>query len=251
MSYSAPILVHLILQASSNPAEGGRCCLFITLVRTTSPLWQQFPVGRPSSCQYARRSSKILPNKFDLVHTAISPWWKQQSQAPVRSSILSQFDFELFGSYFPASMECSPSTQFDILDVYRRFSDCLELDLYVVIVGGYKARSGRSDIRSREAYICGEEIKSLEEESERATLMRHVAVRLLTSLAARISIFDELRKLMSCINLSIDFSEFSCFYDFVFFVCLEKGNRAILMMCSRKQGHHCLEVSLIGKVSTA
>ncbi|KAL3597057.1 hypothetical protein D5086_008694 [Populus alba] len=41
------------------------------------------------------------------------------------------------------------------------------------------------------------------------------------------SIFDELLKLMSKLELMADFSEFSRFYDFVFFMCRENGQKNI------------------------
>lgn len=44
---------------------------------------------------------------------------------------------------------------------------------------------------------------------------------------SRTSIFDELLKLMSKLELMADFSEFSRFYDFVFFMCRENGQRNI------------------------
>ncbi|KAJ6926830.1 hypothetical protein NC651_011051 [Populus alba x Populus x berolinensis] len=43
----------------------------------------------------------------------------------------------------------------------------------------------------------------------------------------RTSIFDELLKLMSKLELMADFSEFSRFYDFVFFMCRENGQKNI------------------------
>ncbi|CAK7327974.1 unnamed protein product [Dovyalis caffra] len=44
---------------------------------------------------------------------------------------------------------------------------------------------------------------------------------------SRISVFDELLKLMSKLELMVDFSEFSRFYDFVFFMCRENGQKNI------------------------
>ncbi|KAJ6396009.1 hypothetical protein OIU77_021118 [Salix suchowensis] len=44
---------------------------------------------------------------------------------------------------------------------------------------------------------------------------------------SRTSIFDELLKLMSELQLMADFSEFSRFYDFVFFMCRENGQKNI------------------------
>ncbi|XP_022955115.1 uncharacterized protein LOC111457165 isoform X3 [Cucurbita moschata] len=41
------------------------------------------------------------------------------------------------------------------------------------------------------------------------------------------SILHELSKLMSYLNLMVDFSEFSRFYEFVFFVCRENGQKNI------------------------
>ncbi|CAK7355334.1 unnamed protein product [Dovyalis caffra] len=43
----------------------------------------------------------------------------------------------------------------------------------------------------------------------------------------RISVFDELLKLMSKLELMADFSEFSHFYDFGFFMCCENGQKNI------------------------
>ncbi|KAH8511062.1 hypothetical protein H0E87_008560 [Populus deltoides] len=44
---------------------------------------------------------------------------------------------------------------------------------------------------------------------------------------SRTSIFDELLKLMSKLELMADFTEFSRFYDFVFFMCRENGQKNI------------------------
>lgn len=43
----------------------------------------------------------------------------------------------------------------------------------------------------------------------------------------RVSLFHELSKLMSRLELIVDFTEFSRFYDFVFFVCRENGQKNI------------------------
>ncbi|XVF16635.1 hypothetical protein REPUB_Repub10bG0049400 [Reevesia pubescens] len=43
----------------------------------------------------------------------------------------------------------------------------------------------------------------------------------------RTAVFDELHKLMLQLDLMVDFSEFSRFYDFVFFVCRENGQKNI------------------------
>ncbi|OIT08815.1 PREDICTED: DCN1-like protein 2 [Nicotiana attenuata] len=43
----------------------------------------------------------------------------------------------------------------------------------------------------------------------------------------RAAIFEEVYKLMLRLNLEADFSEFSRFYDFVFFICRENGQKNI------------------------
>ncbi|TKY45544.1 DCN protein [Spatholobus suberectus] len=42
-----------------------------------------------------------------------------------------------------------------------------------------------------------------------------------------VTIFDELSMLMSRLDLTVDFSEFSRFYDFVFFMCRDNGQKNI------------------------
>lgn len=44
---------------------------------------------------------------------------------------------------------------------------------------------------------------------------------------ARNVILNDLTKLMSSLNLSVDSHRFSCFYDFVFFICCENGQKNI------------------------
>ncbi|URD80738.1 hypothetical protein MUK42_01991 [Musa troglodytarum] len=41
------------------------------------------------------------------------------------------------------------------------------------------------------------------------------------------TIFSDIYKLMSCLDLSADSLKFSCFYDFVFFICRENGQKNI------------------------
>ncbi|KAG8387427.1 hypothetical protein BUALT_Bualt02G0020300 [Buddleja alternifolia] len=43
----------------------------------------------------------------------------------------------------------------------------------------------------------------------------------------KVSILEEVYKLMSRLNLMADFSEFSRFYEFVFFICRENGQKNI------------------------
>ncbi|WOL01051.1 hypothetical protein Cni_G09764 [Canna indica] len=40
-------------------------------------------------------------------------------------------------------------------------------------------------------------------------------------------IFSDIYKLMSCLDLSVDSRQFNCFYDFVFFLCRENGQKNI------------------------
>ncbi|KAI4366683.1 hypothetical protein MLD38_022530 [Melastoma candidum] len=106
-------------------------------------------------------------------------------------------------------MESFSSTQFDIFGIYRRFCDI---------------KSGKSSIYGEEGY-------SRDDESERAKFTRE-ALALLSKyvesrLPAGMSVFDELMKLMPFLNLSNDFSEFTCFYDFVFFISRGKGQKNI------------------------
>ncbi|EFH53406.1 hypothetical protein ARALYDRAFT_347271 [Arabidopsis lyrata subsp. lyrata] len=81
------------------------------------------------------------------------------------------------------------------------------------------------------------------EESQRFNLSKEALTQLLYlvehKFQARNSIFDELFKLMSRLDLMascfgprffsfrVDFSEFTCFYDFVFFMCRENGQKNI------------------------
>ncbi|KAH7656365.1 DCN1-like protein 1/2 [Dioscorea alata] len=44
---------------------------------------------------------------------------------------------------------------------------------------------------------------------------------------SRDAIFNDLVKLMACLDLSADSLKFNCFYDFVFFVCRENGQKSI------------------------
>ncbi|CAN8265991.1 unnamed protein product [Cochlearia groenlandica] len=104
-------------------------------------------------------------------------------------------------------MDSSPvSCRFDIFDIYRRFCDI---------------RSGQ--------VLC--DYYKHGEESKRTNCPKEGLSQLLSlvekKFQARNSIFDELFKLMSRLDLMVDFSEFTRFYDFVFFMCRENGQKNI------------------------
>ncbi|CAL5325050.1 hypothetical protein CsSME_00004218 [Camellia sinensis var. sinensis] len=105
-------------------------------------------------------------------------------------------------------MDSSDSIQFDIYEIYRRYRD---------ITSG--------------AYACGEEGHRPCDESQKGNLSREALSHLLKLMESRVhtrvSIFDEIFQLMSGLDLMVDFSEFSRFYDFVFFICRENGQKNI------------------------
>ncbi|PON38706.1 Defective-in-cullin neddylation protein [Trema orientale] len=107
------------------------------------------------------------------------------------------------------SMDSFGSNCCDILEVYRRFCD----------------------IGSGNLYVQGEEGYRKNEESQMAQCSREALAQLSklveTRLQSRISVFDEILKLMSQLDFMVDFSEFSHFYDFVFFICRENGQKNI------------------------
>ncbi|KAG6741746.1 hypothetical protein POTOM_055024 [Populus tomentosa] len=82
------------------------------------------------------------------------------------------------------------------------------------------------DIRSVKSSQVNEPDETRRSKSSRdslAQLLKFVDLKF----HSRIKIFDELLKLMSKLELMADFSEFSRFYDFVFFMCRENGQRNI------------------------
>ncbi|KAL7232346.1 hypothetical protein ACSBR2_010379 [Camellia fascicularis] len=105
-------------------------------------------------------------------------------------------------------MDSSDSIQFDIYEIYRRYRD---------ITSG--------------AYACGEEGHRPCDESQKGYLSREALSHLLklveSRVHTRVAIFDEIFQLMSGLDLMVDFSEFSRFYDFVFFICRENGQKNI------------------------
>ncbi|XP_062106644.1 defective in cullin neddylation protein AAR3 [Humulus lupulus] len=107
------------------------------------------------------------------------------------------------------SMDSYSSNCCDIFEVYRQFCD----------------------IGSGNLYFQGEEGYRKNEESQMAQCLREALTQLSklveSRLHARMSVFDEILKLMSQLNLMVDFSEFSRFYEFVFFLCRENGQKNI------------------------
>lgn len=105
-------------------------------------------------------------------------------------------------------MDPPGSAPFDIFEIYRRYCD----------------------IRRGNGYGHGEGYRQ-NDESQVATYSKEALTQLLnlveSKLHARISFFDEIGKLMSRLDLVVDFSEFSRFYEFVFFLCRESGQKSI------------------------
>ncbi|KAA3475446.1 DCN1-like protein 2 [Gossypium australe] len=106
-------------------------------------------------------------------------------------------------------MDSLGPNRFDIFEIYRQFCE----------------------LRRGDTYVCGEEGYRQDEESQRAKYSRDRLNQLLKMVESRMhtrtAIFDELHKLMIQLDLTVDFSEFSCFYDFVFFMCRENGQKNI------------------------
>ncbi|XWS32877.1 hypothetical protein CRYUN_Cryun22dG0028200 [Craigia yunnanensis] len=105
-------------------------------------------------------------------------------------------------------MDSLGPNRFDIFKIYRRFRE----------------------LRIGNAYVCGEEGYRQDEESQRAKFSRDTLNQLLkmeSRMHTRTAIFDELLELMLQLDLMVGFSEFSRFYDFVFFICRENGQKNI------------------------
>ncbi|KAK8301991.1 hypothetical protein V6Z12_D04G058600 [Gossypium hirsutum] len=88
--------------------------------------------------------------------------------------------------------------------------------------------------RTGYGHVCGGEGYRKDEESQRAKFTRDALNHLLKMVESRMrarhmnAIFDELLKLMLQLDFMVDFSEFSRFYDFIFFVCRENAvSRAV------------------------
>ncbi|KAK1383612.1 Defective in cullin neddylation protein [Heracleum sosnowskyi] len=103
-------------------------------------------------------------------------------------------------------MDVLRSNQFDIFMIYRRFCDI-------------KAGTSEKDNYRRN------------DESQKNEYSKLALTQLLNSVESqlhpRMSIIDELFKLMTRVDLTVDYSEFSRFYGFVFFICRENGQKSI------------------------
>ncbi|PQM35982.1 uncharacterized protein Pyn_21184 [Prunus yedoensis var. nudiflora] len=105
------------------------------------------------------------------------------------------------------------------------------------------------DVRTVNGYGHGDDYRG-NNESQMTKYSREALIQLLylvqLKLHPRISIFDEVFKLMSRLDLVVDFSEFSRFYGFVFFMCRENGQKNITVNKAIS-----MEVSISWEVSVA
>ncbi|KAK9742562.1 hypothetical protein RND81_03G182200 [Saponaria officinalis] len=104
------------------------------------------------------------------------------------------------------------SQQFNIFDIYRQFCD-------IKPGKGYPCREGEN--------VQSDDLEKVKLSREAMTQLSKIVS---SSVCMRVSILDELQKLMACRgfqNTMGDFSEFSNFYDFVFFMCRENGQKNI------------------------
>ncbi|GFQ02146.1 dcn1-like protein 2, partial [Phtheirospermum japonicum] len=87
-----------------------------------------------------------------------------------------------------------------------------------------------ADITSRSIANVGDGYGP-DEELQKAGISREALSQLSkvleSKLNTRVSILEEVYKLMTRLDLRAEFSEFSRFYDFVFFICRENGQRSI------------------------
>ncbi|XP_020218793.1 DCN1-like protein 2 [Cajanus cajan] len=101
------------------------------------------------------------------------------------------------------------ASRIDVFEIYRRYCE----------------------IKSGHAYVTGEEGYRQDSDLQKAKVSREALTQLSKLVESRVSagvtIFDELSMLMSRLDLTVDFSEFSRFYDFVFFMCRENGQKNI------------------------
>ncbi|XP_016454087.1 defective in cullin neddylation protein AAR3 isoform X1 [Nicotiana tabacum] len=110
-------------------------------------------------------------------------------------------------------MDSPAVNHLDIFDIYRRYCE--------IMSGTYAAGSGEDDLQK--ARFSREALNQLMKFVESSLHIRHVFV----FIHGRPAIFEEVYKLMLRLNLEADFSEFSRFYDFVFFICRENGQKNI------------------------
>ncbi|XAR51725.1 hypothetical protein NMG60_11006438 [Bertholletia excelsa] len=106
------------------------------------------------------------------------------------------------------AMDSPAPIHFDIFEIYRRYCD---------ITSGLCA-FGEDGCRQD-----GQPQKNKFSREALNQLLKLAQARL----QSRVSIFDEIFKLMSRLDLMVDFLEFSRFYDFVFFICRENGQKNI------------------------
>ncbi|XP_044467627.1 defective in cullin neddylation protein AAR3 isoform X2 [Mangifera indica] len=107
-------------------------------------------------------------------------------------------------------MDSTPvGRRFDILEIYRRYCD-----IKSQTVNAYEDEGYRQD----------EELQKTNFSREALSELLNLVV---SAVHTGISVFEELYKLMAQLDLMADFSEFSCFYDFVFFMCRENGQKNI------------------------
>ncbi|XP_052196994.1 defective in cullin neddylation protein AAR3 isoform X1 [Diospyros lotus] len=104
-------------------------------------------------------------------------------------------------------MDTPGSNQLDILEIYSRYCG-ITSSRYAYGEEGYSPDGGELQKGTREA--LNQLLKLME-----------------SRMHARTLIFDEILKLMSRLDLMVDFSEFARFYDFVFFICRENGQKNI------------------------
>ncbi|KAL6520395.1 hypothetical protein OROMI_032575 [Orobanche minor] len=104
------------------------------------------------------------------------------------------------------------------------------MDLYFDILQIYRQYCGRRYLTSR-AIVNEGEVDSPDEDLQKARISREALAQLSkvveSKVSTRVSILEEVYKLMSKLDLMAEFSEFSRFYDFVFFICRENGQRSI------------------------
>ncbi|CAI9752712.1 unnamed protein product [Fraxinus pennsylvanica] len=105
-------------------------------------------------------------------------------------------------------MDSSFGISFNIFEIYLQYCDIMS-----------------------EAHSSVVESYSPDDESQKLSYSREALAQLLTvvesSANTGVSILEEAYKLMSRLDLMADFSEFSRFYDFVFFICRENGQKSI------------------------
>lgn len=106
-------------------------------------------------------------------------------------------------------MDLSCLNGLDIFDIYRRYCEIRSGTVPSHIVEGYGPDGVSQKVNfSKEA-------------------LNQLGIFVESRIHVRVSLFHELSKLMSRLELIVDFTEFSRFYDFVFFVCRENGQKNI------------------------